>query len=100
MLGWAFRETSGSAGAVFDIYDGAAGSGPGVLVPIDLNSGQSTRDWFSIHPMPFYSGITIANLTGAVTGVVWVSVTDPDEPWSIPIVATIPLGLPGLPFGP
>jgi hypothetical protein len=90
LLGWALLETTGTAAATAVIRDGTAATG-NLLVPISLSAGQSTRDWESIHPMPYYQGIFLQNVTGAWEGSIWVQPCDPDEDWHIGVVLTIPI---------
>lgn len=89
LLGWSIRETSGTAAAVVQLLDGDP-SGLGILATISLTSGQSTRDWESFHPMPYYQSLNLHMISGAIEGVIGCHPCDPDDTWHIPVVVAIP----------
>lgn len=70
LLGWSFRETSGTAAARIDLYSG--GNNTGILVAtISLAPNESIRDW-----LPPYGigadGMAAVVTTGSVDGSIWV----------------------------
>lgn len=88
-LGWSLRETTGAASAVLQFLDGDP-AGLGILATISLTAGQSTRDWESFHPMPYYQSINLRIVSGAVEGVIGCHPCDPESDWHIPVVVSIP----------
>ena len=71
LLGWALVETSGSASAEVDIYDGLS-SASTLVAPITLSSGQSTRDYLGPDGLWCQVGVFAALASGAAKLVVWV----------------------------
>lgn len=90
LYGWAFKETTGNTAASFDILDGETANG-NLMVPIALTGGQSTRDWFTVRPMPIYQGVFLNVISGTFEGVVWFEPGDPEAEHHIGIVLTVPL---------
>lgn len=88
LLGWSLRETSGTAAAIVQLLDGDP-AGLGILATISLTSGQSTRDWESFHPAPYYQSLNLHIIAGAIEGVIGCHPCDPGEPWAIPVVVSI-----------
>ena len=70
LMGWAFVETTGSAAATFDLYDGV-GSGGQLVAPLSLSSGQSTRDLMTGSGIEIRGGLFLDMLTGSIKGAVW-----------------------------
>lgn len=96
LVGWSWRETTGLAGATFRLLDGGS-TGLGMLETVALAPGESTRDWQPLHAMPYYGGVSLDLLSGAIEGVCWILPLDPQHPWHIPVVATVPFD--GIPQG-
>lgn len=69
----ATRETTGSAAAVYRLWDGET-SGERLLVPVSLSEGESTRDFFAAHIVKFETGLYYELVSGAVEGAVGVRV--------------------------
>lgn len=63
----ATRETTGGAAAVYHLYDGS-GTGGKLILPVALGGGQSTRDSFTAHAMPFLQGLWFNLDSGVVEG--------------------------------
>lgn len=63
----ATRETTGGAAAVYHLYDGS-GTGGKLLLPVALSAGQSTRDSFMPHALPFKQGLWFNLDSGLVEG--------------------------------
>lgn len=73
LAGYAFRETSGTAGAVIRILDGSEPANGNLLVPISLSAGESTRDWYLPSAIGYINGIYVQVVSGAVEGVVFLA---------------------------
>lgn len=75
LAGYAFRETSGGAGATVVLRLRAGlDAGGSLLVPIALTAGESTRDWFLPYGIGFTGGLyveVIATNGGTVEGSVF-----------------------------
>lgn len=71
LYGWAIRETSGSATAQLDIYNGAQASGDDII-SIALAAGQSTREWFGPQGLELQIGYYPNLVSGAITGSVFI----------------------------
>ena len=63
------RETSGSAAAVYRLWDSADASGQ-LLLTVSLSAAESTRDIFLRHILPFNTGLYFELVSGALEGVV------------------------------
>lgn len=70
LFGWSLTEATGTAVATVNIYDGTDASGPAVC-DINLNPGQSTRDWFGPHGVHFRGGLHLVVSAGSATGSVF-----------------------------
>lgn len=70
VTGWAFKETTNSAGASFNIVDGQDNTG-GIVAPITLNTNESIRDLTGPGGLAFRSGVFIHVVSGSVRGSVW-----------------------------
>jgi hypothetical protein len=62
-------ETTGSAAAQYNLWDSDTNSGQ-LLLPVALSAGQSTRDGFRAHHLPFNTGLYYDLVSGAVEGIV------------------------------
>lgn len=60
-------ETTGSATAEYQLWDGTNTSGP-LLMDIALASSQSTRDFIHKHHLPFRVGLYYVASSGSVRG--------------------------------
>lgn len=70
VTGWAFRETTGTAGAVLEIIDGIDANG-NLIAPITLLANESTRDLQGIVPLGVEMGIFVHVVSGSVKGALW-----------------------------
>lgn len=70
LMGWCLIETTGSAAASLDMYDGGDSSGQ-LIGPISLTASQSTRDWLSGEGIRLRRGLFVNVLSGSVRGVFW-----------------------------
>ena len=64
---FAVEESTGSAPAAFQLWDGTTNDGY-ELLPITLTSGQSTSDRIGWHYQRFETGLWFELVTGAVDG--------------------------------
>jgi len=82
---YSWRETSGTTGAIFELYDGS-GAG-GILVDtIALSAGQSTRDYFLSDEYEYYGGLYLLVVSGTFKGVVVVEPWHQDEDSGMPVI--------------
>ena len=72
------RETTGSASAILDIYDGT-GTGGVLIDTISLTAGQSTRDYYRGWEYPFDGGLYLNVVSGSFKGVF---VVEHSDDWS------------------
>jgi hypothetical protein len=63
------RETTGTAGAIFELYDGSGVNGT-LIDTIALSAGQSTRDYYRLHEYPYFGGLYLDVISGDITGLV------------------------------
>jgi len=77
----ATRETTGSAAAVYRLWDGSSATGT-LLLPVSLTSSESTRDDFRNHHLMFRTGLYFELVSGAIEGEVSVLV-EHDCAWFI-----------------
>ena len=68
--GWGVLETTGTASATVEIWDGTDTTGQ-LVVPIALSSGQSARDWIGLDGIAMYAGMLINVVSGSVRGTLW-----------------------------
>jgi len=61
------RETSGSAAAVYRLWDGTNNAG-NLLLTVSLDASESTRDNVMKHMVPFNTGLYYELVSGAVEG--------------------------------
>lgn len=66
-FGFAVRETSGTASATVRVYDNTANSGT-LLDTIQLVAGESAREWYGPQGLPYFTGIRVDVVSGAVEG--------------------------------
>lgn len=71
-----FRETTGTASATVDLYDGTGTDGLWVD-SIALSPGQSTRDYYLPGQYPYRTGLFLDVVSGSVRGAVTVHHEDP-----------------------
>jgi hypothetical protein len=71
LYGWAFEETTGSAPAKCDLYDGTTTGGQ-TIVPITLLANESTRDIWGKPGIVVGNGIFLNVLSGSVRATVYV----------------------------
>lgn len=70
LLGYNFRETSGSAAATIKIYSGSSASATKLLATIGLPESASTDITYPLPPGAGFAGGLFAVTTGAVEGFV------------------------------
>jgi hypothetical protein len=63
----AARETSGSAAAVYRLWDSDRASGQ-LLLPISLTAKESTRDYFQAHHLTFKTSLYYELVSGQLEG--------------------------------
>lgn len=68
LMGYTMRETTGSAGAVIELFDGGSTGGQSFLAQ-GLGNGNSNTVWFGDVGLDIESGIFMHNITG--TADVW-----------------------------
>lgn len=61
------RETSGSAAAIYRLWDSPSASGQ-LLLTVSLTISESTRDYFAPHILPFKTGLYFELVSGALEG--------------------------------
>lgn len=67
LMGWALVETTGTASASVDVFDGSDNTGSYVAT-ITLNPGQSVRDWFAEGGLELERGCAFVVTSGSVKG--------------------------------
>lgn len=75
LVGWAFRETTGSAAAAIDLYDGADANGV-LMGSIGMVANGGSVVAFGDNPHPFLEGVFLSVASGSVRGAVWVKDLD------------------------
>lgn len=70
LMGWAFKETTGSAQASCDLYSGSNNTGI-LTAPVTLNANESTREALFPHGLEM-NGAYLAVNSGSVRVVLWV----------------------------
>jgi hypothetical protein len=63
LIGFSARETTGTAGAVFNIRHGTSNAGT-ILVTVSLTSGESAREWYGVDGIAAASGVWLERVTG------------------------------------
>lgn len=71
LMGFSLKETTGTAIAELDLYNGTDTSGLDVY-PITLAAGQSTADNFAPGGLLFPSGLFPSVVSGSVKGSLWI----------------------------
>lgn len=74
---WTFRETSGTAGAIFRFWDGSSNQGA-LIAPFSLDPGESIREFPGFHSLPYRVGLFLEILSGTIEGQVTIV---PVEEW-------------------
>lgn len=65
LIGFSVRETTGTAGAVFNIRHGTSNAGA-ILVSVSLGVNESAREWYGPDGIAAASGIWLERVTGQV----------------------------------
>ena len=71
LRGWGFNNTSTSANAEVDVYDGE-GSGGVLVAKVTLAANESTREWFSGDGISMEHGVAVVWVSGGVSGSIWI----------------------------
>lgn len=82
---WSWTETTGLASAEVRLFDGT-GPGGAPLADITLTAGQSTRDIFPTHALPYIGGLFLQVVSGTVNGQVYAVPEDDAEGGAMPVV--------------
>lgn len=69
---WSFRETTGGAPAVFELFDGSGPNGA-LIASISLSQGESTRDPLPNSGCAAFAGLYLDVISGSIRGAVWTS---------------------------
>lgn len=69
VAGHSFRETSGTTGALVQLFDGVDDTGV-ELLSVSLAANESARDWYGARGPSFDNGVYV-KVTGAVAGAVF-----------------------------
>lgn len=72
LRGWSLRETTGSAAAVVELYDGTSTGGM-LVATISLTDAQSTRDYLEGSGVEIRNAIFYNVVSGAVKASIWAS---------------------------
>lgn len=70
LMGFALRETTGTAGATVELRDGTDATGD-LVVAVTLAAGESTRDHFGEGGLGLGTGLYLVRVAGSVDGSVW-----------------------------
>lgn len=70
LFGWSLRESTGTAPAQLDVYDGADATGQ-LVATITLIANESTRDYPSMPGVLCRRGLFVNAVAGSVAGVLW-----------------------------
>jgi len=89
LLGWAFIETTGTAGASLTIFDGSNANGS-IVAPISLTSGQSTRDWLGAPGLFAQRGLFVALNSGSIQGALYI-ISARDETPFLDVYGEVPV---------
>lgn len=71
LRGWALRETTGAAGATVELRDG--GPAGDLVAPINLDPGETCRDWFGGGGISYTNGLFLVRLSGSVDGALYLN---------------------------
>ena len=66
LVGFSSRETTGTAGAVFNLRHGTSAAG-GLLATVSLGVGESAREWYGPDGLAAASGIYLERVSGSST---------------------------------
>lgn len=77
-LGHAVKETTDTANAAIDFYDGRDDTGQ-LVDTVNLIQNESARDWYGLPGVVITNGVFVNVTTGTVSGVVWFGVP-PERP--------------------
>lgn len=72
LFGYSFTETTGSAVAQVQLFDGT-GTGGAFITNITLLASESTRDWLGMPGLAFLNALYVDVVAGSVSGSVWVT---------------------------
>ena len=70
IMGWSLLETTGTAAATVEIWDGQDATGQ-LIAAISLDPGESTRDWLGPEGIETDIGLFVRVIGGSVRGAVW-----------------------------
>ena len=70
VMGWTMVETTGSAAATVNVYDGADTSGE-IALPIKIGQGGSSTDWFGPNGILFKNAVYVNVASGAAQGTIF-----------------------------
>ena len=70
LFGWTWIETTGSAAAGVELYDGSS-TGGALIVPVALNQGESTRDLWGHPGLHVQTGLFLHVTSGSIKGSLW-----------------------------
>jgi hypothetical protein len=70
LLGFSMRETTGAAGATIELRAGDDATAD-LILAIDLDPGETTREWFGPNGIEFNGGLYVVRVAGTVDGSVW-----------------------------
>lgn len=80
-----WRETTGAAGAIFQLFDGSGPNGT-LLDTIALSAGQSTRDTYIRDEYDYYGGLYLNVISGTFEGVMVVHHLGEGQHDGLPVV--------------
>jgi hypothetical protein len=72
LMGFAVAESSGTAAAELDIYNGTDTNGQ-LTHPITLDAGESTSEWYGPQGIEMAIGVYPVIAVGSVKGTVWIA---------------------------
>lgn len=79
IVGQIMVETTGSAGAAYDLYDGN-GTGGQAIGPWTLLASQSFDNTYTLYGLPFFNGLYMNVTSGSVRGSVLIGTLTPYPP--------------------
>lgn len=72
LMGFAVKESTGTAAAEVDIYNGTNNQGLLVL-PATLTASQSTSEWYGPNGLEMSEGIYSVVSSGSAVGTIWIA---------------------------
>lgn len=72
LMGFAVKESSGTAAAEVDIYNGTDNKGL-LTLPVTLTASQSTSEWYGPNGLEMSEGLFVVIASGAATGTLWIA---------------------------